>query len=117
MHGLIRETVFGRLVHLASRGKLFPQEEQRDPSRLQRYMMTESASTSETCVQAATDSLEGEKVDTEKGSDFQLVDWIENDPEVRDLFNISQEFCLNRSRIPGIGRLPRNSSLLSRSVS
>jgi hypothetical protein len=92
MHDLIRETVFGRIVHLASRGKLFPPEEQRDPSRLRRYIITTSASTSGTSVKAATDSLEGEKVDSEKGSDFQIVDWIENDPEVLVHFKISQGF-------------------------
>lgn len=80
MQDLIRETVFGRLVHLASGGKLFPPAEQRDPSRLQRYIVTKSASESEASITAATD--DNEKVNPEKGKDFELIDWIENDPEV-----------------------------------
>jgi len=82
MHDLIRETIFGRIVHLASRGKLFPSKEQRDPSILQRYTIKKSASTSETTVGVATDAPKGEYVDLEKGSRFQVADWIGNDPEV-----------------------------------
>lgn len=81
MHQLFRETVFGRLVHLASGGKFFPSEEQSDPSRLQRYMKSNSASSSGTSIKS-TDVPEGEKVNPEKGLDFELIDWIENDPEV-----------------------------------
>jgi hypothetical protein len=98
MNGLFRETVFGRIVHLASGGKLFRTEEQLDPSRLQRYMLTESASTSTESVRTAvevpalptgdaeknssSDTLRGDKVDPEKGSDYELIDWLENDSEV-----------------------------------
>ena len=86
MRDLIRETVFGRIVHLVSGGKLFASEEQRDPSRLQRYIVTKSGSSSGTSVLPATDVLEGEKVDQEKGTDYELIDWIENDPEVWKYF-------------------------------
>jgi hypothetical protein len=105
MRDLIRETVFGRLVHLLSRGKLFPPEEQRDPSRLQRYIVTKSASTSGTSIRANIDALESGDADPpkgdipnrdpEKGGDFQLVDWIPNDPEVRNHFIPPPAICLS----------------------
>jgi hypothetical protein len=47
-----------------------------------KYMINKSASISGTPGNESTDALEGEKVDMEKASDFQLVDWVENDPEV-----------------------------------
>lgn len=53
-------------------------------------MITKAAFTSGTSVgpdadtdaDTDADAVEGEKVDPEKASDFQLVDWIENDTEV-----------------------------------
>ena len=82
MCDLIRETFFGRVLHLASRGKLFLMAEQQDPSKVQKYTTIESAFTSRTSEYAAPDALEGEKVDPESGRNFQLVEWDENDPEV-----------------------------------
>jgi hypothetical protein len=82
MYDLIRETFFGRIVHLASRGKLFPAAEQRDPSKVQRYTTIKSVFTSRTSECATPDAPEGEKVDPESGRNFQLVEWDENDPEV-----------------------------------
>lgn len=100
MNDLISETVFGKLAYFASRGKLFQPPEQRDPSRLQRYIITKPVSLSGESVKdtastgnndptksdnekgSDTDTLRGSlKVDAEKGSDVQLVDWLENDPE------------------------------------
>jgi len=90
MQDLIRETVFGRLAHLASGGKFFPPAEQRDPSRVERYMVNnndnKSASGSETSITAADQDVpsnENEKkvINPEQGTDFELIDWIENDPE------------------------------------
>jgi hypothetical protein len=86
MQDLIRETVFGRLVHLASGGKFFPTPEQRDPSILQRYIVNKSASGSETSITApedATPDPDNEKKanNPEQGRDFELIDWLENDPE------------------------------------
>ena len=82
MYDLIGETFFGRIIHLASQGKMFPTAEQRDPSKVQRYRITGSASTSRTLEYATPDALEGEKVDPEIGRNSQLVEWDENDPEV-----------------------------------
>lgn len=118
MQDLFRETVFGRIAHLVSGGKLFSTNEQRNPALLQRYLATEltstaatsrtaisrsattshsnlkedgdlqrlnvlnSAATSRVSVRGDSDALANNKVDAEKGSDFQLVDWSENDREV-----------------------------------
>ena len=81
MHDFFRETTFGRIVHLASRGKLFPATKL-DPSKIQRYTMISSASISITVENAAADTPKGAKIDRENGSNFQLVEWDENDPEV-----------------------------------
>lgn len=79
MYDTIRETVFGRIVNVTSGGKFFPPEEQRDPSLLQRYTVIKSPSASDPSIQTGT---EARVHDTEKGSDYQLVDWNDNDPEV-----------------------------------
>lgn len=83
MQDLLRETIFGRIVHLVSGGKLFPPAEQRDPSRLQRYIVTKSGSTSESSVSASSNVPLVEKRNPEKGNDYELVDWLENDSEVQ----------------------------------
>ena len=82
MYDLIRETLFGRMVHLASRGKLFQTVEQRDPSKVLRYKMSDSVSTSGPFESTTTNAPRVEKVDPENGSDFQLVEWVEYDEEV-----------------------------------
>jgi hypothetical protein len=82
MYDLIRETFFGQIVHLASRGKLFLAAEQRDPSKILRYTKIKSTLNSRTAEHATQDALESDKVDPEIGPNFQLVEWDENDPEV-----------------------------------
>ena len=81
MYDLIGETFFGRIIHLASRGRLFPAAEQLDPSKVQRYT-TKSGLNSRTSEYATPDAPEGEEVDPEKGHNFQLVEWDKDDPEV-----------------------------------
>ncbi|KAI9672465.1 MAG: hypothetical protein M1817_003231 [Caeruleum heppii] len=94
MFELIRESVFGQLVHLASAGKLFAREEQLDPSKLDKYAATRSSSTSHST------SPDGEKIDPEKGRDYQLIEFAENDPEnprnwsTRKKFFVTFEICL-----------------------
>jgi len=104
MHDLLRESFFGRLLHLASGGKLFQTPEQIDPSLLDRYMPAGFHSPSEKTLAPSTQQNTGSppsptsekheganrwydppfgKLDAEKGKDHQLVDWLENDPEVR----------------------------------
>ena len=87
MQDLIRETVFGHIVHAASGGKLFAPPEQRDPSLLQKYMITKSsASASGDSLNPFAETPASEKSDPEKGGDHQLVDWTENDSEVWNYF-------------------------------
>ena len=85
MRSFFRDTVFGRIANLASGGRAFPEEEQRDRSRLQRYVVKKIPLDSETSTEAGQDNTKAEKIDPERGNDFQLVDWIENDPEVYPL--------------------------------
>ncbi|KAI9844387.1 MAG: hypothetical protein M1837_005588 [Sclerophora amabilis] len=81
MRELLRETVFGRLVNLTSGGKLFQTEEQLDPSILEKYMTSDASSGSEVFVDGAADVNDGTKIDPEKGKDYKLVDWTQNDQE------------------------------------
>jgi hypothetical protein len=78
MFDFFRDTVFGRLVQVASRGHLFSWEEQKDPLKLQGYHITEPPSSSETSIDTSINN----HGDPEKGKDVQLVDWAANDPEV-----------------------------------
>ena len=108
MYELLRETIFGRIIHLVSQGKLFSYEEQRDPSRLQRYIATESAPASETPTETSPHSLDHQEADPEKGSDVQLVDWVENDSEVSNPFGAPcsrYQIVLTYTSIPETGRV------------
>ena len=78
MYDLIRDSFFGRVVYLVSRGSLFVQKEQLDPSLLGPYSAASSGSASEASVTLGADH----EKDHEKGRDYQLVDWAENDAEV-----------------------------------
>ena len=87
MPDLIADSVFGRIVNLASGGKVFAPIEQRDPSRLVPYAAPKSTSSSDSNlpVEPALDEKADHADDgdgAEKGTDTQLVDWLENDPEV-----------------------------------
>lgn len=91
MKELFRETVFGRLVRLASGGKFFAYEEELDPSTLQKYLPSASESSSTTPPQderrdtnQEDDKGSGSEkssapTDQEKGADHLLVDWAPND--------------------------------------
>lgn len=98
MKDLFRETVFGRLVRLASGGKLFAYDEELDPSTLQKYQPidSESSSTSFNVDGKQTHQKDGKAsdpekipiadqerpipIDQEKGADHFLVAWGPNDP-------------------------------------
>ena len=73
MKDLFRETVFGRLVHLASGGRFFKRDEELDPSTVLRYSLNQSESSSRS-------NLRDTQTDKEKGEDKNLVEWSENDP-------------------------------------
>jgi MFS transporter, DHA1 family, multidrug resistance protein len=81
MNDLFRETVFGRIVHLASGGKFFQQEEQRDPSRLQRHIITKPVSISVETLQDAAEPPAFLDSDSEKGSDEDTLPGDEVNPE------------------------------------
>ena len=89
MKDLFRETAFGRLVRLISRGKLFAYEEELNPLFLNKYQPNDSG-TSSTSTSLPVDSKhtqpnEGQqtpiRLDQEKGSDHLLVDWAPDDPQ------------------------------------
>lgn len=73
MKDLFRETVFGRLVHLASGGRFFRRDEELDPSTILQYGLNHSESSSRS-------NLKDSQTDKEKGKDRSLVEWSENDP-------------------------------------
>ena len=79
MRDLIRETAFGRFVNLVSRGKVFPQTEELDPSLLDKYREANPAFTSRTSIEGDEEVVEPIQ-SLEKGKDIQLVDWEPNDP-------------------------------------
>lgn len=84
MRDLFRETAYGRIIRLVSRGALFAYEEELDPSKIRKeYFPIESECSSR--VFPETDGTPPEKddsnTDSEKGSDSQLVDWAEHDPQ------------------------------------
>ena len=101
MKDLFRETVFGRLVRLASGGKLFSYQEESDPSTLKQYQPIDS----ETSIPAALDIrgrpiLREDGQDQEKGADHLLVEFSPNDPQnprnwstLKKLF-VTFEICL-----------------------
>ena len=89
MKDLFRETAFGRLVRLISRGKLFAYEEELNPLSIQKYQPndsgTSSTSTSLPVDGKQTQPNDGQEtpiaLDREKGSDHLLVDWNLDDPQ------------------------------------
>ena len=89
MKDLFRETVFGRLIHLVSGGKLFNYDEELSPSTLQKYQPKQSqswsASTSLQVDDRENHQIDGQEqpitTDREKGPDHLLVDWTIDDPQ------------------------------------
>jgi hypothetical protein len=82
MHGFFRETVFGRIVHYASGGRLFSMPEPRVILKTQKNIPTSLTSASGTVENTPADTPETQMADVEEANNFQLVDWEENDPEV-----------------------------------
>lgn len=99
MKDLFRETVFGRLVRLASGGKLFAYDEEIDSSILEKYqpLDSESSSTSTSLnvggkqihqkhgkvpdPETIADQERPIPIDQEKGADHLLVQWAPNDAQ------------------------------------
>ncbi|MCJ1417425.1 hypothetical protein MMC32_003769 [Xylographa parallela] len=97
MKDLFRETVFGRLVRLASGGKLFAYDEELEPLILQKYQLTDSESSSAHNINGGktrqnvgkasyprdsfvVDQGRAITIEQEKGADHLLVTWDTNDP-------------------------------------
>lgn len=90
MKDLFRESAFGRLIRVVSRGRLFGYDEELNPLFLQRYQPNNSVLLSSTSTSLAVDGRQihqddgQEKLvptDREKGSDHLLVDWAVDDPQ------------------------------------
>ena len=77
MKALARESTFGRLVHLISRGKYLAYDEEVDPDIILRY--TSASSVSSGCADLF--NLGKSTADAEKDPGVQLISWVENDPE------------------------------------
>ena len=104
MTELIRDTAFGHLLRLITRGRVLQYAEDIDPSLWKQYMSdektrriahhghaepdesspgSEDSSRSHAGGNQPINEPTGEPVDPEKGRDINVVDWFdENDPEV-----------------------------------
>lgn len=107
MEELIRDTAFGHLVRLLSKGRVLQYAEDRDPSLWRQYLSdantrsmahhgdSDQLSDKERPAQSSEESSRtragseqhfnptGQPVDQEKGKNSNVVDWFdENDPEV-----------------------------------
>ncbi len=75
MRELFQDTTFGRVARFVSRGKILGWEEYHDSALLDRYLNSKQKVRP---VNKEDDVSE----EVEKGTDFQLIDWIENDSKV-----------------------------------
>ena len=89
MSDLMRDTIFGRLLQVASGGRLLPWEEEKNPSRLLHYNDTRPAVSYDISAGTSKDA----KDDQETGEDYQIIDWDQNDPEVYLALVVSSDLC------------------------
>ncbi|KAL8709551.1 MAG: hypothetical protein Q9225_007435 [Loekoesia sp. 1 TL-2023] len=108
MTELIRDTAFGHLVRLVTKGRFLQYAEDKDPSLWRQYMSeektrrmahhgnpaqlshedppmpsSEESSRTRAGSEQYVNEPTGQPVDQEKGRDMNVVDWFdENDPEV-----------------------------------
>ncbi|KAI9700475.1 MAG: hypothetical protein M1820_006774 [Bogoriella megaspora] len=92
MYELIRDTTLGHILHAVSGGRLFGWEEDYNDNTLQRYVSTGTnvdtpnplqprASAPQEGPSDSNTSLEKEtEAEAEKGKDYELIDWLPNDP-------------------------------------
>ncbi|KAI4164632.1 MAG: hypothetical protein LQ342_001606 [Letrouitia transgressa] len=106
MAELIRDTVFGHLLRIATRGRVLQYAEQKDPSLWRAYLSdektrgmahhgqpeptahnepvpsSEDSSRTRAGDDQHTNEVTGQRIDTEKGRDMNVVEWFdENDSE------------------------------------
>jgi DHA1 family multidrug resistance protein-like MFS transporter len=92
MRDTIRDSAFGHFMHAVSGGKLFAWDDKQDPNT------SSTAASSTNTLPVATPTHTNEA--TEKGSDYELVDWQENDPanprnwSTPKKFFVTFEICL-----------------------
>jgi len=77
MAGFFRDTTFGELMRLVSRGRLFDYEDNRNEELRERYIQASQEK------QWRSSGESGGAL--EKGQDYVLVDFLEDDPEVRTM--------------------------------
>jgi DHA1 family multidrug resistance protein-like MFS transporter len=93
MRDTIQDSAFGHLMHAISGGRLFAWNDEKTSSTT-----TTTATSTETLPVAAPTHTASEG--TEKGSDYELVDWTENDPanprnwSTPKKFFVTFEICL-----------------------
>ena len=77
MKDLLQDTAFGRLLCFFSRGRYLQFQEYHDKELLDKYLSVGGPQ--------SVESNEAVNAETEKGENFILIDWIENDPAVRGI--------------------------------
>ena len=84
MEDLVRDTAFGHIVRLATRGKTLAYPEESDQALVERYLNSSAKR-----LPVEKDELEKESPErspsesyVEKGSDFLMIDWLDHDPQV-----------------------------------
>lgn len=92
MRDTIQDSAFGHIIHAVSGGKFFAWDDK------QASITTATAASSTQTLPVATPTHTNEA--TEKGSDVELVDWLENDPanprnwSTPKKFFVTFEICL-----------------------
>lgn len=85
---LIRDSAFGHIVRLASRGKYFQYAEEADPSLWKKYINEEKSN-----HQSQRGSEASSQIDPEKGRDRKIIDWF--GPEDPDVSTTCQGSCIH----------------------
>ena len=108
MRDLIRDSTLGHVLHSISGGKILGWEEDRDRSTLSRLVSTGSNAGNPNALERVTSQVSNsdrstEKAldsDTEKGNDYEMIDWLPNDAanprnwSTRKKFFVTFEICL-----------------------
>ena len=101
MRELIRDSTLGHLLHFISRGRLLGWEEDRDTNTLSRLVSTGDNAGNSSALQHMTvreshsDATIGNSVrntETEKGADYELIDWLPNDPANPRNWSVGKKF-------------------------
>lgn len=92
---LIRDSAFGQIVRLVSKGRIFPYAEEKDASLLEKYVNEEKTRDYARRSEERASSEGSESEDPEKGRDKRVIDWYgPDDPEV------SRSLCARMLSLP-----------------